>query len=203
MRLKIIVLFIGTLFCCNAFSQKYDAWFKIDSRLPITMQKQMKQLRLEFNGIYMPKIDSSEAIRVRGIGKNEALKLIDNEKNFDKLFPVTYWQAVDSNYMEFIPFLIDRITNTTLIGLNQADDILIWERLTEKQKAWIGYAYIINDDLYQIAGRANFLLKKISGENFGDIRIKNNPEKLLELKEKWKKWYKSVQTNLKKPLPKP
>lgn len=187
-----IILITVLLQIYSAHAQKYKSWFPVPAQAPLSMQKQIKQMTTEFEGAYTFKMDTSEPRKVRLLTAAEVLNIIDRQNNFDQIFPVQYWSVMDSNYVKIIPQLIDRITNTTVIGLENADDILIWERMTDKQKSWLSYAYIINDDLYQIAGRANFLLKKISGENYGDVRIKSSPEKLKDIQSKWQKWYKDL-----------
>lgn len=197
MRSWIITLtLIGNLL--TAYGQKYKSWFPVPLQAPISMQKQIRQMTTEFEGAYSFKMDTSEPRKVRQLLLGDILKTIDKEKNFDKIFPIQYWAVMDSNYVKIIPELIARVTDNTIVGLDNAYDILIWERMTDKQKSWLSYAYIVNDDLYQRSGRANFILKKISGENFGDVRIKSTPEKLQDLQDKWQKWYKQLLVMLKK-----
>lgn len=186
---------LGNVWIADA--QKYKSWFPVPMQAPMTMQKQIRQMTTEFEGAYSFKMDTSEPRKVRNLMLVDVLNTIDKEKNFDKLFPIQYWAVMDSNYVTILPELIARVTDNTIVGLDNAYDILIWERMTDKQKNWLSYAYIVNDDLYQRSGRANYILKKISGENFGDVRIKSSPEKLQELQSKWQKWYKQLVVSLK------
>lgn len=118
------------------------------------------------------------------------LDKIDNDSNYHYLFLAEYWIAF--HYADIIPALIKRVTNKKEVGLANSADLIIWERVQAKQMKFYGHGGISNDDLFTIAGRANRLLTKITGENFGHVSMYSTPKQLKNLQKKWIKWIEQL-----------
>ncbi|MBK9633641.1 MAG: hypothetical protein IPO64_03755 [Bacteroidetes bacterium] len=120
------------------------------------------------------------------------LNKIDNHPSFDYLFRASYWLVLDSNYQRIIPELIKRITDTTYVGLTDANDVVIWERVKTGEMKRNGIAFYVDDDLYIVAGRADWLLRRISGLDNGRVKMNPAMADLKALQQKWLAWYKTL-----------
>lgn len=75
--------------------------------------------------------------------------------------------------------------------MNSAD-LIIWERIEAKQMKFYGHGGVSSDDLFTVAGRANRILTKITGENFGNVSMYSTPGQLATLQQRWIKWLKGL-----------
>jgi hypothetical protein len=118
------------------------------------------------------------------------LEKIDTSPDYNDLYIAEYWIAY--NYQAMIPELIKRVSNNTEIGLVESMDLVIPERVASGQMADYPNGQICEDDLFSVAGRANRLLKVITGEDFGDVSMKSSPFALKDLQNKWVEWFKTL-----------
>lgn len=118
------------------------------------------------------------------------LTRLDNDSNYYYLFIGEYWQAF--HYNKVVPELIKRITNKKEIGLMNTADLIIWERVDAGDMIFYGHGGIVSDDLFTVAGRANCLLKKITGENYGNVSMYSTEEDLKKLQNHWIAWLKKI-----------
>ena len=84
------------------------------------------------------------------------------------------------------------MTNKKEVGIFNSADLIIWERVQAKQMQFYGHGGISNDDLFTVAGRANRLLTKITGEDFGHVSMYSTQEQLEKLQQAWIKWLKKL-----------
>lgn len=115
---------------------------------------------------------------------------IDSDSNYRYIFLAEFWSAF--HYQDMIPELIKRITDKTEIGLVHSADLIIWERVQAKQMQFWGHGGVSNDDLFTIAGRANRILTKITGQNFGNVSMYATQDQLETLQKNWTKWLKEL-----------
>lgn len=99
---------------------------------------------------------------------------------------IKFWTIF--NYKTGIKELIKRITNTKEIGLVGANDLVINDRV-ENGDMPLERGEVISDDLFRISGKASYLLKEITGEDFGSAGMYATDEELIKLQQKWIKWY--------------
>lgn len=86
---------------------------------------------------------------------------------------------------ELIKGLIEQLTDKTTVKLQFTNRLIIWERITSGDILFEGKGMQIDDDLFSVAGRANFLLRNITGFNFGLVGIHTTATELAALKAKW------------------
>jgi hypothetical protein len=110
------------------------------------------------------------------------LDKIDTSPEYNYLYIAEYWIAF--NYEAMIPELIKRISNNTEIGLVESMDLIIPERVAVGQMKNYPNGQISEDDLFTVAGRANRLLKIITGENFGNVSMKRVSFPVKEIAER-------------------
>lgn len=123
-------------------------------------------------------------------GMNYYLNKIDS---FEDYYPIFYAEyALPPHYADVIPELITRITNGKEVGLKNTADLIIWERIESGDLEFYGHGGIAADDLFTVAGRANHLLKKITGEDFGYVSMYSTEKDLKKLQGRWIYWLKQI-----------
>ncbi|MEL7340385.1 MAG: hypothetical protein AAGM67_07870, partial [Bacteroidota bacterium] len=95
-------------------------------------------------------------------------------------------------YEALIPELIFRLTYTEVVGLKNYRDIIIWDRVDSGDMTLDGPGAEVKDDLFAVAGRANYLLKNLTGEDFGDIGMATSREERLAIRDRWVSWLFSL-----------
>jgi len=128
--------------------------------------------------------------RIKKYTPGFVLDKIDTDSNYLYINQAEYWIAF--HYQEMIPQLIRRITNKKEVGLTNAADLIIEERIESGQLKHYGEGAISQDDLFTIAGRASRLLTQITGEDFGHVSMHSTPQDLQQLQQKWIGWLKSI-----------
>jgi hypothetical protein len=87
-----------------------------------------------------------------------------------------------------IPELISLLADTTYIGLTDANDVTIWCRVKTGQLTANSANYQIDDDIFKVCGRAHWILKRLTKNEFGIIRCDTKMNVLLALQQKWFAW---------------
>ena len=130
----------------------------------------------------------SDSISLLIIDKHESFIFhkLENEKEYTSLGTVENW--VVFNYKTGIQELIKRITNTKEVGLEGSVNLVINYRV-EYGDMLLEPGKVIDDDLFRVYGRANYLLKEITGEDFGSADMYATDKELIKLQRKWIKWY--------------
>ncbi|HEY6505611.1 MAG TPA: hypothetical protein VIZ28_16665 [Chitinophagaceae bacterium] len=176
------------IFILSAFSgqaQTDSLKFPSNAKFPDKFQKAIKEQTKEYDRLFYR--DSTTTKHYSG---PFMLDKIDNDSNYHYIFLAEYWIAF--HYQDIIPELINRVTNKKEFGLVNSADLIIWERVQAKQMQFYGHGRISNDDLFTIAGRANRLLTKITGETFGHVSMYSTQEQLVILQGKWINWLKGL-----------
>jgi hypothetical protein len=87
-----------------------------------------------------------------------------------------------------IPELIQTLTDTTYVGLTNANDITIWCRVKTGQLTAKSANYQIDDDIFRVCGRASWILKRLTKNEFGVIRCDTKIEDIRAIQREWLKW---------------
>lgn len=135
----------------------------------------------------------SSARDVRNYTIDQVRNFIYKEKDYEYVFRCPFWIAMDSaRYVQLIPELVKAITDESYVGLTNANDVTIWCRVKTGELKPSPLNYQIDDDIFRVCGRANWILKRLSKNEFGNIRIDTKPEDLLEIQKKWVKWLNTL-----------
>jgi hypothetical protein len=104
-------------------------------------------------------------------------------------WPETYLLLVASmQYKDdksFINELIAQISNNKETKLHFTTRLIIWGRITTGDILFEGKGIQIDDDLFKVSGRANFILRNITTNNYGIIFVKNTQSDSDILQNKW------------------
>ncbi|HLM01902.1 MAG TPA: hypothetical protein VK400_12680, partial [Pyrinomonadaceae bacterium] len=81
--------------------------------------------------------------------------------------------------------LASQITNQTKVSLAGTNRLIIWERITSGEILFEGKGFQVSDDLFTVAGRANWALRNLTQKNFGYVKPNSTAEDLAQLQKKW------------------
>lgn len=80
-----------------------------------------------------------------------------------------------------VPQLLDA-TETKLTGTYR---LIIWERISRGEMLFDGQGLQIEDDLFQVAGRANWILRNLFAKNFGHLKPDSTETDRKQLHARW------------------
>ncbi len=81
--------------------------------------------------------------------------------------------------------LVAQLTDPTVIKLSGTRRLIIWERIAKGDILFEGIGMQIDDDLFSVAGRANWALHQIYKKKYGTVRPGATAKSLQLLQEKW------------------
>jgi hypothetical protein len=162
-----------------------------EENLPQTMIDAIKELKNEASRLSgMHKDDVLSSLELREYKMDSILNKIDNNKDYNEIRIARYWGAY--HYEDVLIELIDRIANNTEVGLINTADLIIPERNENGDLQFYGHGGVVFDDLFKVGGRANHLLKRLTGEDFGNVSMYDNEKELKRLQHRWFYWYKNL-----------
>jgi hypothetical protein len=86
--------------------------------------------------------------------------------------------------------LIKLVQKNKVIPMTETYKLIIWERIRNGDMVFEGRGIIVDDDLFNVAGKANWILRYIYGVRFGLVQINSTQFALDELARKWTELYK-------------
>ncbi len=190
----IFLIFFLNLFITNSHAQKGygEKPFLPKKLLPLAFKNQLASVNREFIVAYNMRYDSS-ARDVRNYSIEQIRNFIYKEKDYEYLFRCPFWIAMDSaRYVQMIPELVKAITDETFVGLTNAGDVTIWARVKTGELKQNPLNYQIDDDVFKVCGRANWILKRLSKNEFGNITTSTTLKDLIEIQKKWVKWLNTL-----------
>lgn len=117
---------------------------------------------------------------------SELLSKNVNDKSWSAVFLTL--NASVNNYSKdtaYLKALAEQITNTTETKLEGTSRLIIWDRIISGDIIFEGKGLVIDNDLFQVGGRANQLLQNLTNKHFGFVTIHSTSNELEELKNKW------------------
>jgi hypothetical protein len=97
----------------------------------------------------------------------DALAIIDTATQLSQIGSAKSWCI--KNYQKAFPYLVASLSNKRKVGLINAADLIIWDRLETGDLIFYGHGGVITEDIFTIAGRASWILNQLTGENFAEI----------------------------------
>jgi hypothetical protein len=155
--------------------------FPENPKFSVKFQKAINRQKSEFRRIFR-----KDSLIIKNYSVEFMLNKIDTDSDYEYVFEAEYWIAF--HYSEIIPQLINRLTNKTEVGITNSADLIIWERNQTGQLKSYGHGGVSFDDVFTIAGRANRLLTKITGEDYGHVSMYSTKKQLSTLQKKWILW---------------
>src|SRR5262245_10368153 len=81
--------------------------------------------------------------------------------------------------------LVSQVIDKTKVDLKFTNRLIIWERITTGEIQFEGKGYQVSDDLFTVAGRANWMLRNLTKKNFGFVKSNTSESDLNNLQQKW------------------
>lgn len=109
-----------------------------------------------------------------------------NDKSWSAVFLTL--NASVNNYSKdtlYLKALAEQITDNKATKLEGTSRLIIWDRIISGDIIFEGKGLVIDNDLFQVGGRANQLLQNLTKKNFGYVNIHSTAIDLKELKSKW------------------
>lgn len=187
---------ILTFACSDTFAQKKehrDPYKRPKDFLtpamsaPYMKTKEYGQAREELERHFWWLYEPEEKKQILSQSKESLLHVLETDKDFWKVAKARYWCM--KNAPDAIPDLIKLIENPKMVGLGGYADLIIWERIQSKDLPFYGHGWVVPDDLFSVAGRASWILREITGQQFPAVSMKSTPEELKQLSGMWAKWY--------------
>jgi len=120
-----------------------------------------------------------------------AHEILANNKNAAS-WPDAYLALVGAREHQFdqafLVTLTSQLTDRAEVKLAKTSRLIIWERIASGDILFEGKGLQVSDDLFTVAGRANWILRTITGKNFGYVKPAPREEDLLALQKKWRKY---------------
>jgi hypothetical protein len=88
---------------------------------------------------------------------------------------------------EMLAALAAQITDRTATKLAQTRRLIVWQRVTSGEILFAGKGIHVDDDVFTVGGRANWLLRTVMKKNFGTVTRDSTKESLAELQARWNK----------------
>jgi len=124
--------------------------------------------------------------------KKESVEDVLNANKAAATWPDAYLCLVGASQHKDDKVLLVGLTNqladATERALRDTNRLIVWERIATGEIAFEGEGMQIEDDVYTVAGRANWILRSITKKNFGYVKPKPSVESLRDLQATWRRW---------------
>lgn len=84
--------------------------------------------------------------------------------------------------------LVAQLADQSERRLTRTDRLIVWERISTRDILFEGKGLQIEDDVFTVAGRSNWILRAITKKNFGYVKPNPSAESLRALQDKWTRW---------------
>lgn len=81
--------------------------------------------------------------------------------------------------------IAEEISNPAQTGLKGTSRLIIWERIRSGDILFEGKGLVVEDDLFRVAGRANWTLRTLLKKNFGFVKPDSAQAELDVLRQRW------------------
>jgi hypothetical protein len=82
--------------------------------------------------------------------------------------------------------LVDQLGDRSMRALDATSQLVIWERIRTGEILFEGKGFQVDDDLFQVAGRANWVLRVLHKKNFGSIKPSSGTEEVKAIADRWR-----------------
>jgi len=115
----------------------------------------------------------------------EILKLNRELKTWPEACEVVAGAKEYAGNREFLGQVAAQLTDPTLTRLESTYRLIQWERIRAGDLVFPGRGFVVYDDVFTVAGRANWLLRTVTEKSFGYVKPGAAPEDLAALQRTW------------------
>lgn len=113
------------------------------------------------------------------------LELNLSAKTWADCYEVALGVSTHKDNDELTHHLVEQLLDSSVTKLSGTSQLVIWERIARNEILFEGKGLQIEDDLFSVAGRANWVLRIIYEKNFGHVKPDSTPEDLRRLHDRW------------------
>ena len=84
--------------------------------------------------------------------------------------------------------LISQLTNSQETKLTGTKHLIIWDRIVRGDILFVGRGMQIDDDIFSVAGRANWILRTVFKKRYGTVRPGSTDKNRSALQIQWRKY---------------
>lgn len=121
--------------------------------------------------------------------RDEILTLNRTLKTWPEACEVLEGAAEYSNDPAFLARFVEQLADAKFTRLEATDRLIVWERILSGDLVFPGRGYVVDDDVFTVAGRANWLLRTLTKHRFGHVKPGARPEELAALQQAWKRHF--------------
>ncbi|MFN7973250.1 MAG: hypothetical protein U0166_13045 [Acidobacteriota bacterium] len=89
--------------------------------------------------------------------------------------------------------LADQVRDGRVTTLAFAKQLIIWERIERGDLFFEGKGLECHDDLFQVAGRANWMLRNATGRCFGYVRVGATQDDRNTIGDRWQRYFEGAE----------
>ena len=140
------------------------------------------------------RLSDAELKRVMTLTPAAVMEAVTVDPDYTHLVHASLWlRHHPDGAAEIVVYLPALLSDSTCIGLTNSADLIILDRILTGELMFWGHGGGVDDDLFQVSGRASWLLKELTGQDLGAIGITTTSAERAELAAKWSQW---LQTRL-------
>jgi hypothetical protein len=114
---------------------------------------------------------------------SQALEIVDSAKDMEWLWSAGQYFATHG--LDQLAPLLDRLAERREVGLVNTADLIIWSRIELGDLPFMGHGYNVKDDLFTVAGRANWILSESTCRVMGYVVLTTRTPRLRLLRSLW------------------
>jgi len=118
----------------------------------------------------------------------EILKLNRELQTWPEACEVVSGAKEYSGNREFLGRVAEQLADPTLTRLASTYRLIQWERIRAGDLVFPGRGFVVYDDVFTVAGRANWILRTVTERNFGYVKPGATPQQLETLQHTWKSY---------------
>jgi hypothetical protein len=84
--------------------------------------------------------------------------------------------------------LATEVSSSSGTKLDGTSGLIIWERIVTDDIFFVGKGLWVQDDLFRVAGRANWILRTVKEKSFGIVTPESSQAELDDLRGKWERF---------------
>ena len=85
--------------------------------------------------------------------------------------------------------LVGQLSDRAASALSGTSQLIIWERISSGEILFEGKGYQVEDDLFRVAGRANWVLRMVHKKNYGYVKPDSTSEQIEALSQRWRAYH--------------
>lgn len=121
----------------------------------------------------------------RARSPQEILRLNRELTTWPEAYEVVVGTSLHASSRELLDGLVQQLSDPKETELKQTGKLIVWDRIANGQILFVGTGLHVEDDLFRVAGRANWVLRTVLKKNFGYVRRACGVQDLEELRRAW------------------